>query len=238
MSDGFNWTCPFCSHDTIITEDRLLVEETDMTIPNAEGPLRLESIFIICPNPNCKRTSLTVNLFKRIFDRDSRTYIAGDFLNHWKLIPASRAQSFPSYIPTPIISDYNEACLICNTSPKASATLSRRCLQGILRDFWKVKPGRLVDEIEEIKDKADALTWDAIEAVRKIGNIGAHMEKDIDLIVSVDPNEAVLLIELIETLLKDWYIAREARRVRLEQIKEVAGAKDIAKKADSDVDKS
>jgi hypothetical protein len=100
-------------------------------------------------------------------------------------------------------------------SPKASATLSRRCLQGILRDFWGVKPGRLVDEINEIRPKVDPLTWDAIEAVRQLGNIGAHMEKDINIIVDVDPDEAKLLIELIETLLREWYIAREERKTRM-----------------------
>ena len=33
--------------------------------------------------------------------------------------------------------------------------------------------------------------WQAIDAVRSIGNIGAHMEKDINLIVDVDPEELI-----------------------------------------------
>ena len=45
-------------------------------------------------------------------------------------------------------------------------------------------------EIDAIKDKVDPLTWKSIDATRKIGNIGAHMEKDINLIVDVDPKEA------------------------------------------------
>jgi hypothetical protein len=40
---------------------------------------------------------------------------------------------------------------------------------------------------------------DATEAVRKLGNIGAHMEKDINVTVDVDPNEASLLTGLVET---------------------------------------
>ncbi|MGT2429378.1 hypothetical protein ACU4HD_12705 [Cupriavidus basilensis] len=47
------------------------------------------------------------------------------------------------------------------------------------------------------------MTWDSIEAVRKIGNIGARMEKDIDVIVDVEPEEAGLLIGLIESLIDD-----------------------------------
>jgi hypothetical protein len=143
----------------------------------------------------------------------------------WALIPPSAAKHFPEYVPQVIRDDYQEACLIRDLSPKASATLSRRCLQGILRDFWKVKPGRLIDEIEEVKDKIDPETWGAIEAVRKLGNIGAHMEKDIDVIVDVDPEEAGLLIGLVETLLKEWYVAREDRRVRMAAVIAAAEAK-------------
>ena len=67
---------------------------------------------------------------------------------------------------------------------------------------------RLIDEIEAIEDKVDPLTWKAIDAVRSVGNIGAHMEKDINVIVDVDPDEAAQLISLIEILIKDWYITR------------------------------
>ena len=40
----------------------------------------------------------------------------------------------------------------------------------------------------------DADAWGAIEAVRSVGNIGAHMENDINVIVDVEPEEAKLLI--------------------------------------------
>jgi len=153
-----------------------------------------------------------------------------ELVKRWRLVPPSNAKVFPDYIPKPVIEDYTEACLIKENSPKASATLARRCLQGIIRDYWSVKPGRLVDEIEAIKDKTDNLTWDAIDAVRKVGNIGAHMEKDINLIVDVEPNEAELLINLIETLLNDWYINREERKKRLQSIVNIGSKKSEVKK--------
>jgi hypothetical protein len=156
---------------------------------------------------------------------ESREVIIGYPLQQWNLIPPSRAKTFPAYVPQAILDDYREACLIQDLSPKASATLSRRCLQGILRDFWKVTPGRLVDEIDQIKDKVDPETWAAIDAVRKIGNIGAHMEKDISVIVDVDPNEAELLIGLVETLIREWYIAREERKNRMNAIVTAAASK-------------
>ena len=140
----------------------------------------------------------------------------------WQLIPQSKAQSFPDYIPKTILDDYNETCLIKDLSPKASATLARRCLQGIIRDFWEVTPGKLAKEIEQIKDKVEELTWQAIEGVRSVGNIGAHMEEDVNLIVDIEPNEAELLINLIEILLKDWYIVRHDKATRLEAIVKLA----------------
>jgi hypothetical protein len=149
----------------------------------------------------------------------------GQKLDEWNLVPPSKGKAFPTYIPQAILDDYREACLIRDLSPKASATLARRCLQGIIRDFWKVKPGRLVDEINQIKDRVDPLAWDAIEAVRRIGNIGAHMEKDINVIVDVDADEADLFIQLVETLLREWYVAREERTKRMGAIVAAASAK-------------
>lgn len=37
------------------------------------------------------------------------------------------------------------------------------------------------------------------------------MEKDVNLIVDIDPGEAQKLVKLLELLLKDWYITRHER---------------------------
>ena len=95
----------------------------------------------------------------------------------------------------------------------------------------EIKAPRLYDEVEALRDKTDALTWEAIDSVRKIGNIGAHMEQDINVIVDVEPNEAQKLIELIELLIKDWYMTRHEREERLRSIVEIRNAKDAARAA-------
>ncbi|MDE7445831.1 MAG: DUF4145 domain-containing protein [Lachnospiraceae bacterium] len=122
--------------------------------------------------------------------------------------PNSLAKQFPDYIPEAIRNDYEEACAIVNLSPKASATLSRRCLQGMIRDFWEIKESNLAKAIEKLEGNIPATQWKVIDGVRRIGNIGAHMEKDINLIVDIEPNEAQKLIKLIEHLLEQWYINR------------------------------
>lgn len=222
MND-FNWNCPHCERAVTITGNRFSSNNHTLYITNSNGRRSLITRYIVCPNPDCQKFTLTASLHEsESGPRDERV---GKLLEHWNLIPESRAKLFPSYIPDALLQDYREACLIRDSSPKASATLARRCLQGIIRDFWVVKPGRLVDEIDAIKDKIDPLTWDAIDALRKLGNIGAHMEKDINLIVDVDPNEAELLIGLVETLFKDWYVQREERKARMGSLIAAAASK-------------
>ena len=143
--------------------------------------------------------------------------------------PNKDIKRYPDYIPEPIRKDYEEACQISSLSPKASATLARRCIQGILRDFWKVKPDNLIKEIEQIKDKVDTQTYEAIDSVRKIGNIGAHMEKDINVIIDVDENEAEVLISLLDILFQNWYIEKHNREEQLKRIKKIADAKNQQK---------
>jgi hypothetical protein len=226
-----DWTCPYCSRNATLGYANLHHGNSILTEDNVYGPCRLNYSFRICPNEKCKKFSLSATLSR--VEKRNDDWVHKENLFAWDLLPRSKAQSFPTYIPKAVIDDYGEACLIKDLSPKASATLSRRCLQGIIRDFWKVKPGRLVDEIADIQSKVDPLTWQAIEAVRTVGNIAAHMEKDIDLIVDVEPQEADLLIGLIEILINDWYIATENRKNHLKTLVAVADQKSMARKQQS-----
>lgn len=170
--------------------------------------------------PECKKVSVEL----------SSHYKCKDKITPYSYPPAG-VIPLPSYIPSFICADYIEAVSIANTSPKASATLARRCLQGMIRDFWKIKKGRLVDEINELQGKIPAAQWSAIDALRKIGNIGAHMEKDVNLIVDVDPAEAKSLLKLIELLIDKWYVARHDEEALLSEISEIAAEKEDTRKS-------
>ena len=223
MTIKFSWTCPYCGRATTITDSNFSSEVHFFTIGNKDGDLGLKTTVISCPNDGCLEYTITGSLHKAMWKDSYRIY--GNPLLKWTLKPNSLGKQFPTYIPKAIIADYDEACIIRDLSPKASATLSRRCLQGIIRDFWNVKKGRLVDEINEIQEKVDPITWQAIDSVRSIGNIGAHMEKDINLIIDVEPEEAQLLIGLIEILIKDLYVAKHERQEHLEGIIDIANKK-------------
>ena len=230
------WTCPYCGRPTTITDSDVQYFTTHHLTDNSVGTHSVHGRFIVCPNSECKKYTLDLWLTKTKIQYGDR-YI-GEIIKYWALVPSSKAKVYPDYIPKAIIKDYEEACIILEGSPKASATLSRRCLQGIIRDFWKIKrpenhkgPWRLKEEIEAIKDKVDPLTWKAIDAVRKIGNIGAHMEEDINMIIEVESSEAEKLIELIELLINDLYINHHEREIRLNEITAMAAEKDGKKTA-------
>lgn len=232
-----HWKCPYCEKLATVIDANIDISEHAFNI-SKKDTRALETTVIRCPNDEtCGEYTLESRLYYSIVvggrhHADKRRPL----LSCWKLRPASSAATFPDYIPLAIRNDYNEACLIVNLSPKASATLSRRCLQGMIRDFHNVSAKNLYLEIQAIKDKIDVTTWEAIDAVRRIGNIGAHMESDIDLIVDVDPGEAALLIGLIETLIDEWYVHRFERALRMSKIVAVAAEKKAEK--DSKVNES
>ena len=145
-------------------------------------------------------------------------------------IPISNARQFPEYIPLAIRQDYEEACAIVTLSPKASTTLSRRCLQGMIRDFWDIKENNLSAAITALENKIPAMQWHVLDGVRRIGNIGAHMEKDINVIIDIDPEEAEKLIKLIELLLDQWYINRHEQELLYSDIIEIDNNKQSARK--------
>jgi len=229
--EQFNWTCPFCNHAAVITQANSHEFGTRFKHGNKHGYQQFSGTVVVCPNADCSEYALAVATY------DLKTDKAGNIVDRvqrqtWTLVPNSMARVFPSYIPASLREDYTEACLILDKSPKASATLARRCLQGMIRDFWGVTGKRtLADEIEAIQNSVEPDTWDAIDALRKLGNIGAHMERDINLIVEVDQDEAELLIQLIETLFEDWYVRRHERQQRMAKIKATAAEKDAQRKS-------
>jgi Domain of unknown function (DUF4145) len=119
----------------------------------------------------------------------------------------------PSEVPPEIVEDYKEACLVINESPKASAALSRRCLQNLLL-AGGVKPGDLSAEIQQVLDsgKIPSAIAENIDAVRNIGNFAAHPNKSKSSgeVVPVEPDEAEWNLDVLESLF-DFYFVQPAR---------------------------
>jgi hypothetical protein len=118
----------------------------------------------------------------------------------------------PPQVPKEIAEDYTEACLILNDSPKASAAMSRRCLQNILRDpeAANAQQRDLADQIQHLLNSKTLPTYIAndIDAVRNTGNFAAHptKSKTTGEIVSVEPGEAEWNLHVIEELFDFYYV--------------------------------
>jgi hypothetical protein len=226
-----NWKCPYCGHAQVLQRNRLDDQWHHQYVEGWKhfGFQPMVGITaIVCANSDCRE--LTLNA---ILGRSKAGQVEGPYKT-WALLPPSSARPQPDYIPKAIRDDYYEACAICELSPEASATVMRRCLQGIVRDFCGISKKRLVDEINELRDQVHSGkappgvqpdTLAAIEQVREIGNIAAHMEARTNVIVDVDPEEAQILIDLVELLFEDWYVARNERTKHLAKIRSIAEEK-------------
>jgi hypothetical protein len=139
--NNFNWTCPFCNRDTIIQEHSVHDFRTGLTIENFSGPLMLVGRFIVCPNRQCRQYTLELELHAAEIREGVGLVLQQPMVMYkrWHLVPESTARVFPPYVPKQILQDYGEACRIANLSPKAAATLARRCIQGMIRDFWRIR---------------------------------------------------------------------------------------------------
>lgn len=189
-----SFQCPYCSNIMSVS-DNTLQNRYPSFLNYSECESCIKISFYKCPN--CKEyTIFVLGMGNKVSDIDTI------------IRPKSFAKQFPDYIPKAIRQDYEESCAISKLSPKASATLSRRCLQGMIRDFWNIKESNLAKAIEQLNGKIPVTQWQVIDGVRRIGNIGAHMEKDINLIVDIEPEEAEKLLKLIELLMEQWYINR------------------------------
>jgi hypothetical protein len=221
-----NWTCPHCYRPQIVSHGNS-DEISDTVKVDNSATLTSKTVVVRCLNQDCRN-----------FTVQTEALIRENGVEHarikTRLLPQSSAKPQPDYIPKALREDYEEACLIRDLSPKASATLARRCLQGMIREFCGISKNRLIDEIKELRTRLESGTApagvsadsiDAIDNVREIGNIGAHMEKDINIIVDVDPGEAQLLIDLIEALFDEWYIARHQRAQRFAAVAAIAAEK-------------
>jgi len=228
-----NYVCPYCNQPTTLTSPNYDDGWESINIAaeylKYTHRLGLRYHAVACPNKKCKQLgfSLTLtsatNVTYNSDETNKRVY-------HWELLPESSAKPQPDYIPKPIVEDYTEACRIKSLSSKASAALARRCMQGMVRDFHGIIGDTLYNEISLLKGDIPLAEWKALDSLRKIGNIGAHMEENVNLIIDIDPEEAEKLIAFIEYLFRQWYVKRHDDEENLAEIQKIAGLKQAAKK--------
>lgn len=116
----------------------------------------------------------------------------------------------PAAVPFEFAADYLEAALVLGDSPKASAALSRRCLQHLIREKIGIKERDLAAEIQRLLDGKTLPSWlaEAVDAVRNIGNFAAHPIKSAQSgeVLPVEPGEAEWTLEVLEGLFDFYFV--------------------------------
>jgi hypothetical protein len=172
------------------------------------------SLYVMhCPNDECQRPIVNLGFSKFI---DSVRLVRPDLK---QIYPnGSSRESAPIEVDNKLAEDYNEACLVLPYSPKASAALSRRCLQNIIRIKADIKEKNLKLEIDKLISTNSVPTFitDSLNIVRGFGNIAAHGMEDLATgdILDVEPNEAEYLLDVI-LLLFDFYFVQPARALKI-----------------------
>ncbi len=109
-------------------------------------------------------------------------------------------------------------------SPKASAALSRRCLQHLLREKGEFRKRNLDEEIQAAIDSKTLppMLADSLDAVRTIGNFAVHpiKSKSSGEIVPVEPYEAERQLDTIEALFEHYFVQPAILRAKRAAINE------------------
>jgi hypothetical protein len=233
--------CPHCAHAVTLGDQDASTQLFRVKLGTATDDeyIGLKCWAARCPNPDCQKFTLEVGagfggtrsspngwVFTGRFDRlqPERPVGAGYF----RFAPRV-AVPLSEHVPAAVKSDYEEACSIKDLSPKAAATLCRRALQGMIRDFHGVTKATLHEELNAIKGSCDGQLFSALMGIKSVGNIGAHPEKDVNLIIDVEPGEVDALVEALQLLDEEWYVARAQRNAKLAKVHALSAAKAAAK---------
>lgn len=225
----YSWTCPHCGTAQIITAAQVWESTYQPVVTSKHLEPHVNITVQSCANNLCREISIITGFSSRQSNPGQLPVRKSVFLK--RIYPdGTLHETLHESVPEAIIEDYNEGWAISELSPKAAATLARRALQGMIRDFSGIAKATLDLEIRALRDAVSSgsaplgVTPESVEAidhVRKIGNIGAHMERDINIIIPVEADEAKTLLKLVELLAKEWYQARAGRKAMLEELKAI-----------------
>ncbi|MEW6114232.1 MAG: DUF4145 domain-containing protein [Thermodesulfobacteriota bacterium] len=198
--------CPHCQtvfHDQIVTEDLGM---------DPDGFWYLETQRC----PACHRLVLQL-VSKKLVARSGGSapqFTPGKEKYRYLVRPiAALRPNPPPDVPAEFAQDYIEAAKVLADSPKASAALSRRCLQHLLREVAGIEPSNLSKEIDQVLASGTLPSHlaEAIDAIRNIGNFAAHPIKSTASgeVLPVEPGEAEWTLDVLDGLF-DFYFVQPA----------------------------
>jgi hypothetical protein len=199
-SSGTTGKCPHCQFSVCFDNATPIIERG----PNWANPSptylaiegEQERIFVYSSScPNCNKQIVI-----------SKITIA-EKTQHRLVHPFNIVRTVPLEVPKVIAVDFLEAAEVLSISEKASAALSRRCLQNLLTNRGFTKRD-LNDQIGDAIPTLPTVIGENLDAVRNIGNFAAHPLKytSSGQIVDVEPEEAEWNLEVLESLFDYFYV--------------------------------
>jgi len=128
-------------------------------------------------------------------------------------------------VPAKVAEGYVEACNVLPISAKASAALSRRCLQSMLpahnyidRDLAR-EIALLLNEADPKKALPHKLRM-TVDGIRNFGNFSAHPidDKTTLQVIDVEDHEAEWCLETIEELFEHFYVGPATAKTMIDNL--------------------
>ena len=213
--------CPHCSCFYHYEDDEDPDSTTVASLEHAlvaigqDGDFNLHLRKDVCPN--CGRVQL--GLTGRM--PDGGGWIDPLYPNR-SIYPIPRV---PAEVPHEFAEDYVEAWNILGDSPRASAALSRLCLERILAEKSGVPgvPGKnLKQDIEKVVQSNSLPTSISrlLDAPRLLGNLAVHDNRspETGTVVPVEPEDAEFCLEIIGLLFDHYFVTTDRNDERLKRL--------------------
>lgn len=179
--------CPHCQHrcgQTLHCRDIF-------NIPDSDGRRGLCTYHAFCPS--CHGVIVYLVSVKCIRAGGQHEFDSAEIQ---MVLPNGLAirRKAPAEVPAHIGADYSDATALLTLSPNASAAMSRRCLQAILRNVIEESLGSLYAEIKAAisHPRLSRVSADFLNTLREIGNQAAHPNANQDVNSPIDAIESQL----------------------------------------------
>ena len=201
--------CPHCG-----TGIRLDVQGRSVSRADRKSDLGIEITYGLCPECTGFVAVMKLGTYRWVDGESELVQVTQEYT----VFPQHAEHCMNPCVPDQYRQAFNEAHAVLSVSPKASAALSRRLLQQILREEHHIKPSDLNKEIEAFL-KLPGIPKEisgSVDAVRSIGNFAAHPLKYTNTgeIADVEDDEARWLLETLEYLIDYTFIQPEIKRER------------------------
>ncbi len=210
--------CPHCStfvrfesarnayDDSVAQQEHVIQGIWDS--PNRPKGSEITLAIYLCACPNCGLPVIGLGSGRMVGDDyEPASYDERSYRVAWPAASWEAARGVPEEVPKEIAQDFREASAVLAISPKASAALSRRCLQAILREAGHTQYN-LEKQIEAALPNLPHYIARDLDHLRVIGNLAAHATKSKSSgeILDVEPGEAEWSLEVLEELFDHYYV--------------------------------